>query len=541
MTPMTGGDAIAESLLRHGVDTLFGLPGAQIYGLFDAFARREGALRVITPRHEQTCAYMALGYSQASGRPGVYAVVPGPGMLNTSAALLTAYGLNAPVLCLTGQVPSAFLGRGRGHLHEMPDQLATLRTLTRHAARIEQPGDAPRIVDAAFRAMLSGRPGPAAIEAPWDYFGATGAVDFPAVEPLAAPPEPDTKSVEQAARILKEARAPLIVVGGGARHAGAEVLELAELLGAPVMSFRSGRGIVSDEHELGVTIASGYKLWPHTDVVIGIGTRLEVTSWRWKWTPAGLKNIRIEIDRTEMERVPVDAGILADAAAGARELATTIRRLGIQLPDRRADIRAAKAAAAVEIEKIQPQMAYLRAIRSVLPRDGIFVDEVSQAGFTSWFGFPIYRPRTFIGSGYQGTLGSGFPMALGVKVAQPDRAVVSIAGDGGFQFGLQDLATAVQYGIGVVIVLFNNNSYGNVRRDQNACFEGRTLGADLVNPDFLKLAEAYGVRASRASSPDALRVALDKAFAESGPTLIEAPIEKGVEKSPWRFIEPRPA
>jgi acetolactate synthase-1/2/3 large subunit len=538
---MTGGDAIAVSLLHHGVDTIFGLPGAQIYGLFDAFARRQDSLRVITPRHEQTCAYMALGYTQACGRPGVYAVVPGPGMLNTSAALLTAYGVNAPVLCLTGQVPSAFLGRGRGHLHEMPDQLATLRTLTRHAARIERPADAPRAIDAAFRAMLSGRRGPAAIEAPWDYFGAVGDVEFPTVEPLPPPPEPDPKAVEQAARILQDAHAPLIVVGGGAKRASLEVLELAELLGAPVMAFRSGRGIVSDEHELGVTIASGYKLWPQTDVVIGIGTRLEVTSWRWKWTPAGLKTIRIEIDRTEMERVPVDAGILADAAVGTRALTAAVRRLGIRLPDRREAIRAAKAAAAVEIEKIQPQMAYLKAIRSALPRDGIFVEEVSQAGFTSWFGFPIYRPGTFIGSGYQGTLGSGFPMALGVKVALPDKAVVSIAGDGGFQFGLQDLATAVQYGIGVVIVLFNNDSYGNVRRDQNAYFEGRTLGADLVNPDFVRLAEAYGVPASRVSNPEALRAALEKAFAESGPTLIEVPIEKGVEKSPWRFIEPRPA
>lgn len=540
MTSMTGGDAIAASLARHGVDTVFGLPGAQIYGLFDAFARRADAIRVITPRHEQTCAYMALGYNQACGRPGVYSVVPGPGMLNTTAALLTAYGLNAPVLCLTGQVPSAFLGRGRGHLHEMPDQLATLRTLTKHADRIERPADAPAQIDAAFSAMLAGRRGPAAIEAPWDYFDAPGEVEFPQLVCTPASTEPDERSIDRAVKILQGSRAPLIVVGGGAKDAAAEVLELAEMLGAPVMSFRTGRGIVSDEHALGVTIAAGYRLWPKTDVVIGIGTRLEVTSWRWKWKPPGLQTIRIEIDAKEMERVPVQAGILADSAVGARSLAVAARKAGVAKSLRHSDIAAAKAAAAVDIEKIQPQMAFLQAIRAALPRDGIFCDEISQAGFTSWFGFPIYSPRTFVGSGYQGTLGAGFPMALGVKVAKPDRAVVSIAGDGGFQFGLQDLATAVQYGIGLVTVLFNNQSYGNVRRDQRAYFDGRTLGADLVNPDFLRLAESYGVRAARAITPQDLQRELGKAFAEAGPSLIEVPIERGVEKSPWRFIEPRP-
>jgi len=202
-------------------------------------------------------------------------------------------------------------------------------------------------------------------------------------------------------------------------------------------------------------------------------------------------------------------------------------------------VRTAKAAAAEEIDKIQPQMAYLKAIRAVLPRDGIFVDEISQVGFTSWYGFPVYAPRTFISSGYQGTLGSGFPMALGVKVARPDHVVISIAGDGGFMFGVQELATAAQYGIGVITIVFNNRSFGNVRRDQNAYFDGRVIGADLVNPDFMKLAEAFGVRARRAASPAELGAVLERVMSESGPTLIEVPVERGTENSPWRFIEPR--
>jgi acetolactate synthase-1/2/3 large subunit len=537
---MTGGDAIAASLIRHGISTVFGLPGAQIYGLFDAFARRASELTVITPRHEQTCAYMALGFHKASGRPSAYAVVPGPGMLNTSAALLTAYGCNAPVLCLTGQVPRAFLGRGRGHLHEMPDQLATLRLLTKWAERIDSPADAPRIIDEAFRQMLSGRNGPAAIEAPWDYFTSTDEVTLPPIAPAPAAPAVDLDQIERAARLVKQARAPLIVVGGGAMNASAAVVELAELVGAPVMSFRSGRGIVSDEHELGMTVASAYKLWPETDVLIGIGTRLEITSWRWQWQPPGLQTIRIDIDPQEMRRFPADIGIVADATDGAMCLTAALRRLGAGGPGRRAAARAAKETAAREIEEIQPQMAYLKVIRDVLPRDGIFVDEISQVGFASWFGFPVYAPRTFIGSGYQGTLGAGFPMALGVKVARPDKPVVSITGDGGFMFGVQDLATAAQYGIGVVTIVFNNSAFGNVRRDQQVQFAGRLIGSDLRNPDFMKLADAFGVPGARASTPAQLQTALERALQESGPSLIEVPVERGSEISPWRFLQQPP-
>jgi len=540
MTRMSCAEAIAASLMRHGVNTVFGLPGAQIYDLFDAFARCGAALRVITPRHEQTCGYMALGYSKASGRPGVYSVVPGPGMLNTTAALITAYGCNAPVLCLTGQVPSAFLGRGRGHLHELPDQLATMRLLTKWADRIERPADAPARINEAFRQMLSGRNGPAAIEVPWDCFAATADMVIPDPVPPAPAPAADPELIENAARLLMQARAPMIEVGGGAIDAGDAIVELAELLGAPVMSFRSGRGIVSDDHDLGVTVASGYKLWPETDVLIGIGTRLEVTSWRWSFRPPSLKTIRIDIDPAEMRRVPCEVEIVADAKDGAASLTAAIRRLGAAKPGRRAQVHAAKEIAAREIEEVQPQMAYLKAIRSVLPRDGIVVDEISLVGFTSWFGFPVYQPRTFISSGYQGTLGAGFPMALGVKIAKPDKPVVALTGDGGFMFGVQDLATAVQFGIGVITIVFNNNAFGNVRRDQQALFDGRLVGADLINPDFMKLAEAFGVARFRASTPAQLRTALGQALTETGPSLIEVPVERGSEVSPWKFLEPPP-
>jgi acetolactate synthase-1/2/3 large subunit len=534
----SGGEAIVSGLVAHGVDTVFGLPGAQIYGLFDAF--QQAQLKVIGARHEQACGYMAFGYARATGRPGVFSVVPGPGVLNAGAGLLTAFGANEPVLCLTGQVPSAFLGKGRGHLHEMPDQLATLRTFVKWAERIEYPANAPALVARAFQEMLSGRRGPASLEMPWDVF--TQKVEVGAAEVLAPfpAPRPDPDSIKSAASLIAASKTPMIFVGSGAIEAGDEILELAELIDAPVVAFRSGRGIVSNAHELGLTMAAAYRLWPTTDLMIGIGTRLELpTMTRWPYRPDGLKSIRIDIDPSEMRRFAPDAAVVADSKAGTSELLAALRKAGYaKTSGRRAAIREASAAALKEIQKIQPQMAYLNILREVLPSNAIVTDELSQVGFASWYGFPVYEPRTFISSGYQGTLGSGFPTALGAKVAHPERPVVAITGDGGFMFGVQELATAVQFNIGVVVLVFNNNSYGNVRRDQRERFEGRIVASDLVNPDFIKLAESFGVGAARVTSPDHFRPALEKALADGGPYLINIEVPRDSEVSPWAFIHP---
>jgi acetolactate synthase-1/2/3 large subunit len=539
MTTLTGGEAIVSGLVAHGVDTVFGLPGAQVYGLFDAF--HQAQLKVIGARHEQACGYMAFGYARSSGRPGVFSVVPGPGVLNASAALLTAFGCNEPVLCVTGQVPTSFLGKGRGHLHEMPDQLATLRTYVKWAERIEYPGNAPTIVARAFQEMMSGRRGPASVEMPWDVF--TRRADTAAaqvLEPLPAP-QPDPDLVKQAAALIKASKAPMIFVGSGAIEAGEEILELAEMIDAPVVAFRSGRGIVSNAHDLGLTMAAAYKLWPTTDLMIAIGTRAELpaSGFRWPYQPTGLKSIRIDIDPAEMRRLAADVAVVADARDGTADLVAAVKKAGYARGrGRRQDIREATAAAQAEIQRIQPQMAYLDILREVLPANAIVTDELSQVGFASWYGFAVYEPRTFITSGYQGTLGSGFPTALGAKVANPDKPVVAITGDGGFMFGVQELSTAVQFNIGVVTLVFNNNAYGNVRRDQRQHFDGRVVASDLVNPDFVKLAESFGVAAARVTAPDQFKAALEKALSHGGPYLISVEVPRDSEVSPWAFIHP---
>lgn len=535
---MSGGEAIVAALLNQGIDTVFGLPGVQTYGLFDALRRSEDRVRVIGARHEQTCGYMAYGYARATGRPSVFSVVPGPGVLNSGAALLTALSANAPVLLVTGQVPSAFLDRGRGHLHEMPDQLGTLRTLVKWATRCLVPSMAPTCVAQAFQQMCSGRRGPAAIELPWDAFTMRTTVAPSPELPLLPAPSIDEEQLAGAAQLLARARAPMIFVGGGAVEAAAQVQELAEILDAPVVAFRAGRGIVSSDHRLSLTAVEAYPLWHSTDVALGIGTRMEIPGWHWRRRPAELKVIRIDIDPAEMLRTAADVPIVADARAALSALLAALRKTHLsRKPDRRSQIADAVARTAQQVERVQPQVAYLKTLRDVLPRDGILTDEICQAGYASWYAFPVFQPRTFISSGYQGNLGYGFPTALGAKAAFPERPVVALSGDGGFLYGAQELATAVQYRLGLVVVVFNNNAFGNVLRDQIEQFEGRVIASKLVNPDFVRFAESFGVSAERVSSPTEFRPALERALGDGNPRLIEVSIPF-LESSPWPLLYP---
>ena len=541
---MTTGQAVVKSLLRHGVDTVFGLPGVQTYALFDALYEHQDRLNYVGSRHEQGAAYMAFGYAKSTGRVGVYTVVPGPGFLNTTAALCSAYAANAPVLCITGQIPSAHIGLGAGHLHELPDQLATIRLLTKWGERINTPQQVPAVMDEAFVQLTSGRQRPVAVEIPWDVLLAKGnvALSEPARRLGTARPAPssaalDSRAIDEAVALIRSAKRPMIMVGSGAMDASADVLELAERIQAPVVSFRSGRGVLSDESPYAHTCAEGYRWWEKTDLLIGIGSRLELQYLRWPTRPANLKLIRIDIDPAELARLKPDAGILADARTATGELVAALARTGFSARSQEAAFVETKQRVQKDIQEVQPQMGYLRAIRDALPRDGFFVEEISQVGFASYFGFPVYEPRTFVTCGYQGTLGFGFPTALGVKVGNPDKPVVSITGDGGFMFGVQELAAAVQHEINLVTVLFNNNAFGNVLRDQQQQFHG-PMGSELRNPDFVKLAESFGARGWRAHSPTELRTLVERGFAEKGPVLIEVPVPQGSEVSPWKYLVP---
>jgi acetolactate synthase-1/2/3 large subunit len=329
----------------------------------------------------------------------------------------------------------------------------------------------------------------------------------------------------------------MIWVGGGAMNAGAEVLALAEKISAPVVANRTGKGVVDARHPLSLSTLGAQPLWRETDLLIGMGTRLSIPLPGWGPAAEGLKVARIDIDPAEPRRLAVDVPIVADAADAARALTRAVaRRDG---GARRSAIGDAKAFASEAIAKAQPQQGFIEAIRAALPEDGILVDEMTQVAYIAWNGYQAYQPRTFITSGFSGTLGYGFPTALGVKAANPDRAVVSIAGDGGFLYAGTELATAVHHGINLVTVVFDNASYGNVLRDQKRLYDGRHAGSLLTSPDFETFARAFGTRAWRAEDPDQLRSALPEALAADAPALIVVPSDIEKDYPPYALPSPR--
>ena len=540
---MSGGEAIVQSLLQNDVDTVFGIPGAQTYPIFDALARVQSRIRTIGARHEQAAAYMAFGYAKSLGCPGVYSVVPGPGVLNTMAALCTAWGANVPVLCLTGQIPREAMGKLRGHLHELPDQIATLKTLTKWSVRIERASDAPEIINEAFRIMSSGRPGPVSVEMCWDDMAQNemvGILPRAEIDPL---PPVKKSEIESAVKLIRNANNPIILVGSGALHASDAVLELAEVLQAPVGAFRGGRGVVSEDHELGVSSVAAHDLWRDSDVLIGIGTRLEMPYMRWSNPMGAVVNplapphlIRIDIDPLEMTRLVPHAGIVADSNEGTRALTNALKAHYKPRPTALSDIAYSKDWANEKVQEIKPHVDYLKVIREALPRDGFFVEEISQIGFASQFAFPVYEPRTYVTCGFQGNLGFGFQAALGVKAGNPDKVVISVTGDGGFMFGVQELATAAQENIGLITIIMNNSAFANVRRDMRRIYKRPPIGSDLKNPDFIALSEAFGIKAYPVEDPAGLKIALETAIKEGGPAVIEVKVDRNTEKSPWKYI-----
>jgi acetolactate synthase-1/2/3 large subunit len=528
-------EQIIDRMAAHGIGTLYCLPGVQNDGFFNALFGATERIRPVHTRHEQGAAYMALGAAMATGKPQAYCVVPGPGFLNTTAALSQAYGNNAPVLALVGQIPLAYVNRDTGFLHDIPDQLGIMQRLTKWSARIRAPHEAGPLTDEAFRQMLSGRPRPVALECPLDVWAKTAAAsDLSAPAALPAP-EPDDDAIESAAKMLGTAERPLILVGGGAQGASAEVTRLAEMLEAPVVAYRMGHGVVDGRHALNVPFPAGHTLWAEADVAIGIGTRLHPQYTGWG-VDDSLKLIRVEIDPDEMvrHRAPT-LGLNGDAAAVVARLIERIAKHNRKRGARKDDIAALKAKTRAAIAKLQPQMAYLEAIRAELPEDGLFVDEFTQVGYVSRLAYPVYAPRTYLTLGYQGALGMGYPTALGAKVARPDVPVVSINGDGGFMFNVQELATAVQFRIGVVAIVFNDGAYGNVRRMQKEDYGNKVIASDLKNPDFVKMAESFGATGLRVRTPEELRGALRKAIKADAPAIIEVPI--GETPAPWQFIQ----
>lgn len=534
MPRLSTAEATVETLLRHGLDTVYALPGLHQDPLFDAFYHAADRLRVIHPRHEQTAAYMALGAALATGKPQAFGVVPGPGLLNAGAAMLTAYGMNAPVIGLIGQIPQADIDKGHGHLHEIHDQLGLMRHITKWAERIRGPQEAPTLVSQAIWQATSGRPRPVALECALDTWAKRSEVALPDA-PLPLPPQVvDDEAIEAAAKILGNAERPILVLGGGALDASAEVIHIAEMLEAPVSSYRRGRGVIPSSHRLAVDMPVGHRLWKDADAVLAVGTRFFIQNGNWGIDDK-LKVVRVDIDPDEPDRFrKPDVALVGDAAHQLRALIAALAKHNRKRPSRADELNGHRAWLAERLSRLEPQVSFLKAIRNALPEDGIFVDEVSQMGFASRIAFPVEKPRTFLSPGYQDNLGWGFGTALGAKAAMPDRKVLAIAGDGGFMYQVGELATAARHNLAVVVVVFDNGAFGNVKRIQQERYGNRLIASDLHNPDFAKLADSFGIASFKAIDATQLEDALHRAFALNAPALVWVP--HGDVPSPWDMI-----
>lgn len=535
---MTGGEALAAQLVREGVRDVFGIPGVQLDYAMDGLARRADQIRYIVTRHEQAAAYMADGYARAGGRVGVCMVVPGPGVLNAAAGLATAYSCSSRVLLIAGQIPAAHIGEGLGLLHEIPDQSAVLASLTKWSAMAHTAAEVPALVREAFRQIHAGRPRPVALQIPPDVLRARADVDLlvPGPDRDEGRVRPDAALLDRAAELLARARRPVVYAGGGVVAAGASeaLARLADRLSAPVVVSTFGRGAMSDRHPLALTALGGQRVLPDADAVLAVGSRFVTGGGNPVATPEHL--ILVNADARDLGGVRhPDVAVHGDALLALEGLLGRLDALP-KRPPRTQEVAAARSWCASRLEAIAPQMAWIRALREAIPDDGILVDELTQVGYVARVAYPVYGPGTYLTPGYQGTLGYGFPTALGAKVANPERAVVSVTGDGGFGWSLQELATARQFGIGLVTVVFNDGAFGNVRRIQQAQFEGRVIGSELLSPDYRKLADAFGVGAARADSPERLVPVLRDALAAGEPVLVEAPVE--AMPNPWPILEP---
>jgi acetolactate synthase I/II/III large subunit len=535
---MSTGEAVTAALIAHGLKTVYALPGVHNDHLFDAFHRAGERLSVVHTRHEQGAAYMALGAALATGKPQAYCVVPGPGLLNSGAALLTAYGMNAPVLAIIGQIPHKMIGRGLGQLHEIRDQAGILARLVDHSAHIHAPAEAPEKVAKAIASMRqgskrNGRRGPAALECAIDVWGKRGAVTPGAPLPERTP-RINEDQVKAAAKVLGKAKRILIVVGGGALDASPEVTLLSDMLQAPVLAYRRGRGVLDGRSPFSVTLPLGRELWGEADAVLAVGTRLLNPMAAWG-VDKNLQIVRVDADREEPARqYKPKVALIGDAAPVLRKLIDALAKTNARRASRHDEMLERQAKWQTRLQKIAPQLAFVDVIRAALPEGGIYVDEVTQIGFAARLAYTVYKPRTFLSPGYQDNLGWGYATALGAQHARPDVPVLSINGDGGFLYTGNELATAMRHGIPLVAIVFVDGAFGNVRRIQQELFGNRVIASGLTNPDFVKYAESFGAAGRRARSPGELAAALKAAFAAREPTLIEVPV--GPLPSPWEFI-----
>ncbi len=532
MNKLTGSDALINSLAHEGVEVIYGVPGEHLMGVLDSVHKQPG-MRWITARQEQTAAYMAYGYARTTGKVGVALVVPGPGALNASAAIGTAYATSTPVLLISGQINTTALGKGSGALHEVVGQADVFRPITKWAHCARQVKDIPWMVRKAMFELKSGRPRPVEIEIPRDILAVEDQVDIGQAPESAPVIMPDEDQIEQAATLLAGAANPVIWAGGGVLCSGATdaLTRVAEKLNAPVITTPEGKGAIRGDHRLDLGVSyCGYgpdSTLYQADIILAVGSRLLSPAMDSISSSLSQKLIHIDVDSTEIGRNYASRlGIVSDARA-ALELLNQVLPAKSQSTWKSEELAKIRDDIRTRLEEVAPlQLSLIRTIREELNADDIFIPGVENVAHWGHLTYPVLQPHTYLNTGYFATLGFAFPTALGAKVGNPDKRVVVTCGDGGFMYCLTDLATAVQEKINIVAIVFQNNAYGASLHDQHVRFESRIFGTQLQNPDFANIAREFGAEGIKLSNPDELRNALRTALEADRdvPTVIEVPL-----------------
>jgi 5-guanidino-2-oxopentanoate decarboxylase len=520
----TTGCYLVELLAANDIDTVFGIPGVHNLELYRGLAASN--LRHVLVRHEQGAGFAADGYARLSGRPAAAFTISGPGLTNILTAVAQAYSDSVPLLVVASTPVRASLGKQWGVLHELHNQWALAAGIfgvARAAASAEDVRDHLR---ACLASLRSGRPRPAYLEVPLDVLAemtTLPATRFAEAVPL---PQAADEQIEAAVRLLAVAARPIIIAGGGARHAGAELHRLVDTLDCPCVTTAAGKGVLAESHPANLGTSLPYRavqtLIADADVVLAVGTEIAETDLFYLMKlPLGGLLIRIDVDPAKLaDHYGADVPVWGDARGALRSIEQ-------RLTPRRGWKTEIGGAASYrsQIEngfdaKARAQLEALRAIRAALPRDGVVFSDMTQIAYLGNYAFPTDGPgQWFHPSGY-GTLGFAMPAALGAKIAAPARAILALAGDFGLQFTLNELMTAVEENLSLPIVVWNNSALGQIRDDMQASAIPPT-GVIARNPDFVALGSAYGAAAVRVKDPHALTETIRAAFARSGPTLIE--------------------
>jgi 5-guanidino-2-oxopentanoate decarboxylase len=532
---ITGGQAVVKALSFLDVDTIFGIPGLHNLAIYSALL--DSTINHVTVRHEQSAGFMADGYSRTTGKVGVALTISGPGLTNILTAMGEAYHEAVPILVISTNLPTRYLGGRSGMLHELSQSNSMVRSVSKESRRVPHPEAIIPYIIEAHHLALEGRPGPVHIEIPLDILeNITTATSIEAMRQVMAmlkssPSDKTPHHIEEAMVMLKKARQPLVIVGGGAWQAGKSITQLAEMLAAPILLSAAAKGTISDNHPLCLGVRHHFpairSYLENVDVVLAFGTELSEDGWGNPFTTKG-KLIQVDKDASVSERnVKAHICLTGDANIVAALFNNRVQARPDRLKHAHKAIRDLKKRASQEIslvndyKDLQYILEFIKEIRRSLPKNSILVTDSTRPAYVAFSEFPAYIPRSFLFPCGFGTLGMALPAAIGAKLAHPEKPVCVLAGDGGFQFTMPELGTACQENLNIPIIIFNDHGYGEIRIYEEKRHPGRRIGVDLQNPLFESLAAAYCIPYFRISKSGDLGDALRASIKFQGPSLIE--------------------